>query len=493
MAMLPVADRPKGVRLSLPALMKIKKGNPHFVIELAEKFRNIFLSYGFDEIINPSIIEEKEVYQQYGKEAPLILNRSFYLSVLPTPELGLSQKITTDIKKVADVDTKKLQNIFRAFKQGKIEADNLIEELVKELDIKTEQAIAILDLFPRLKKLNPIPTKFVLRSHMTAAWFLTINSLIEKKILPLKLFSVGAKFRNEQQQDSLHLYESLVASLVIVDKNFNLKEGKLLAKKILSQLGFKKIIFETKIATSNYYKQGTEFEIFVKERGEKIEIGNGGFYSDFSLENYNIPSPVFNIGFGVERIAMLQKNIADIRKLVYPQFHTPAFFSDKEIANSIKFKKQPKTKKGKELAKKIEKAILKYKDEIGPQKFLIHKDKNIKVFISEPEADKKLLGPAGLNNVYIYQGNILGINKTNKKFEEVIKKGIKVCSYPEAISNFFAYLVEKKSFGRYTVKMADTLPSINLELDKSVEKFITSQNKKIDVRGPIFIDIEIEK
>jgi O-phosphoseryl-tRNA(Cys) synthetase len=41
--------------------------------------------------------------------------------------------------------------------------------------------------------------------------------------------------------------------------------------------------------------------------------------------------------------------------------------------------------------------------------------------------------------------------------------------------------------------MADTLPSINLELKRTVENFITSQNKKIDVRGPIFIDIKIEK
>ncbi|MCK4453755.1 O-phosphoserine--tRNA ligase [Candidatus Parcubacteria bacterium] len=473
--------------------MKRKKGKPHSVIELTEKFRKVFLDYGFEEIINPSIIQEKDVYRQYGAEAPLILNRSFYLAGLPIPELGISKKTIGEIKKIADIDVKELQKIFREFKKGTIEADNLIEEMVKKLKIKAEKATEILTLFPKLKKLKPIPTKSVLRSHMTAAWFLTINSLIKKNILPLKLFSIGSKFRREQQQDSLHLYESLSASLVVVDKKLDLNEGKILTKKILSKMGFPKVIFETKTATSNYYAPETEFEVFVKQKDKNIEVGDGGLYSPISLSNYNIPYPVFNVGFGVERLAMLKKNITDIRKLVYPQFYASSVFNDKEIASHIKLKKQPKTKIGKVLKKKIEKAILKYKDEIGPQKFLIYKDQDVKIFISEPETNKKLLGPAGLNTVYVYQGNILGINKNDKKFQKEVQKGIKVYSYIEAISNLFAWLAEKKSFGRHTIKIADTLPSINLELEKVMEKFITSKNKKIDVRGPIFVDMEIEK
>jgi len=328
---------------------------------------------------------------------------------------------------------------------------------------------------------------------MTAAWFSTISSLIKKKVLPLKLFSIGTKFRKEQQQDPLHLYESLTASLVVVDKRLSLEHGKTMTKKILSKLGFKKVIFETKAATSNYYAPRTEFEVFVKQNGKKIEVGDGGLYSKVGLANYDIPYPVFNIGFGVERVVMLRKNIADIRLLVYPQFYAPLFFTDKEIANSIELKVKPKTKWGKGLIKKIKAGILKYKNEIGPKKFLIYKGRGIKVFVSEPEANKKLLGPAGLNVIYVYDGNILGINERDKKFKEVVKRGIKVFSYIEAISNLFASLAENKSFGRYTIRISDTLPSINLELDKIIEQFITSKNKKIDVRGPIFIDIQIEK
>ena len=263
--------------------------------------------------------------------------------------------------------------------------------------------------------------------------------------------------------------------------------------KIFSELGFEKIIFKTKKATANYYEQGKEFEVFAKLDGHDVEIGDGGLYSSASRANYGITSPVFNVGFGVERIAMLMKNISDIRVLVYPQFYTSSFFNDKQIADSIAIKKQPKTKQGKEIAKKISAGILKYKDEIGPKKFLVHEDKNIKIFVSEPETNKKLLGPAGLNTVYVFDGNILGINKKDAKFQEAIKKGVKTYTYIEAISNLFATLAEEKKFGLHTIKMADTLPSINLEIKKTIENFITSQDKRIDVRGPVFIDIEITK
>jgi len=462
-------------------------------MDIVNKFRKILLNLGFEEIINPLIIKEEDVYKQYGPEAPLILDRSFYLANLPRPELGISRKIATKIKKIVDIDIIKLQKVFREYKEGRIEADNLVEELVKELKIRTEQAMEILNLFPELKRLKPIPTKFMLRSHMTAAWFLTISSLIKKKVLPLTLFSIGTKLRREQQQDPLHLYESLTASLVVVDEKFSLENGKKIAKEILSSIGFKKVIFKTKTATSNYYAPRTEFEVFVKHKGKNIEIGDGGLYSPVSLKNYNINYPVFNIGFGLERIVMTMMDINDIRLLVYPQFYATTFFTDKEIANGITLKEQPKTKWGKELAKKIATGILKYRNEIGPQKFLIYQGRGIKVFVSEPEANKKLLGPAGLNVVYVYDGNIFGISKEDKRFTEVIKKGIRIYSFVEAISNLFARLAEKKSFGRHTIRTADTLPSINLELEKVIEKFITSKNKKIYVLGPIFIDIEIEK
>lgn len=475
------------------SILKNENYKSHPVMDLVEKFRKVLLDLGLEEIINPTIIQDEEVYKQYGPEAPLILDRSFYLAGLPRIDIGLSKENIIEIKKIGDIDILKLQGIFREYKEAKIEADNLVEELVGKLKIKTEQAIAILDLFPELKELEPIPTKLTLRSHMTAAWFLTISSFLGKRDIPLKLFSIGTKFRREQRQDSLHLYESLTASLAITGASFDLEKGKELTKKILSKIDFEKVIFKTKLATSNYYAPGTEFEVFVQHKGKNVEIGDGGLYSPVSLANYNIPESVFNVGFGIERIAMILNNAADIRELVYPQFYASLFFNDKEITKGIKFKEQPKTKWGKELAKKIEAGIVKYKDEIGPQKFLIHKGQGIKVFISEPEAGKKLLGPAGLNTVYVYNQEIFGVPEKDPRADEIIKKGVKTYSFPEAIANLFARLAENKSFGRHTIRMADSLPSINLKLEERVENFITGQNKKIHIGGPIFIDAEIEK
>lgn len=469
------------------------KGKAHPVMNFVEKLRNVLLKLEFEEIINPLIVNEEDVYKQYGAEAPLILDRSFYLAGLSRVELGISKEITAQIEKIADIDISKLKKVFRKFKEAKIEADDLVEELVKQLKIKTEQAIKILDLFPEMKDLKPIPTKLVLRSHMTAAWYSTVSSLVQKNPDLLKLFSVGPKFRREQRQDAFHLYESLSASVVIAGKKVDLKQGKKLTNEILTKLGFKKVSFVTKIATSNYYAQGTEFEIFIELNGKDVEIGDGGLYSSASLVNYNISYPVFNVGFGVERMVMLMEDINDIRLLVYPQFYSQQVFSDKEIASSIEFKQQPITQKGKNLVKKIADTILKNKDEIGAKKFLVYKRQGIKIFISEPEEGKKLLGPAGLNVVYVCGGNILGINEKDKKFADVVKNGVKVCSYTEAISNLFASIAEKKQFGKYAIKMADTLPSINLTLKKEVEQFIVGQQKKIDVRGPVFIDFEIEK
>jgi len=473
--------------------METKNKKSHPVIDFTNRFREILLNHDFEEIINPSIVNEEDVYKQYGTEAPLILDRSFYLAGLPRPDLGISKKTESEIKKIANVDVKEIQQIFREYKEGKIEADDLIEELVKRLKIGTEKALEIISLFPELKDLKPIPTQLLLRSHMTAAWFLTVSSLVKKLEPPFKLFSIGPKFRKEQRQDPLHLYESLSASLVIVDKKGDLLEiGKEMVRKILSELKFEEVTFETKAATSNYYELKTEFEIFVKHNGKKIEIGDGGIYSSKSLKNYDIPYPVFNVGFGVERIVMIMKGINDIRQLVYPQFYGSFVLSDKEIADNINLKEKPETELGKNLAKEIEANILKYKEEIGPKKFLIYEGQGIKLFLSEPEANKKLLGPAGLNVVYVFNGNILGINEKDEKFKDVVEKGVRSYSYPEAISNLFASLAEKKQFGKHSIKMADTLPSINLTLTKTAENFITSEKKKIDVRGPIFIDLEIE-
>ena len=76
------------------------RGSPHPIYELIQKLRERFLSLGFDEIFNPIIIEENEIYRQYGPEAPIILDRCYYLAGLPRPDIGLSKTKCEEIRKL---------------------------------------------------------------------------------------------------------------------------------------------------------------------------------------------------------------------------------------------------------------------------------------------------------------------------------------------------------------------------------------------------------
>jgi O-phosphoseryl-tRNA synthetase len=108
----------------------------------------------------------------------------------------------------------------------------------------------------------------------------------------------------------------------------------------MRQYGFSDIKFETKVATSKYYAPGQEQEVFVNHKGTWLEIADIGMYSPVALANFDIKYPVFNAGFGIERVGMLLYEIDDVRKLAYPQFSV-ADYPDEEIAKSITYIASP--------------------------------------------------------------------------------------------------------------------------------------------------------
>ncbi len=482
------------------------KGKSHPVMKLIQKIREIFLSYGFEEISNPSIIDETEVYRQYGSEAPVILDRCFYLAELPRPDIGLSKETIAKIKEIAPTLTEneftQLRGLFRAYKEGKIEGDNFVEVMVDTLDIKSEQATAILRIFPELLKLKPIPKKLILRSHMTALWFPVLAALQKKREMPLKLFSIGSKFRREQQLDALHLYESFVASMVLMGEEITLEDGANITRIILSELGFKEANFVTKKVTSKYYAPQTEMEVFIKFKGEWIEVGDLGLYSPVSLANYDIIYPVFNIGFGVERLAMLIEDETDIRKLSYPQFYSVTEFTDQQLAEMVGIGEKPETAGAQKLADSLIQTSLKNAEQRGPCEFLAYEGEisgvKVSAYVFESDKDAKLLGPAALNMIYAYDGNILGIPEKGMDNTSIVKetreKGVATgIRYLDALTRLFASMVEKKIkeeiFGEVILRTKTVkLPSdVNVRISPSAEQYITSKNKKIMVKGPTFI------
>jgi len=487
------------------------EGKTHPIIDLILKIRNILLSLGFEEILNPSIVEDKEVYRQYGPEAPVILDRCFYLAGLPRPDIGIDKKTISELKKtipeLTDEKIEKLKEVFRAYKEGKIEGDNLVEELVVKLNIKEEQATTILGFFPEFLRLQPIPTRLILRSHMTALWFPVLASLQHKRSLPLKLFSIGPKFRREQRLDPLHLYESYVASIVVMAEEISLEDGIELTKNILSRLGFKDVRFIVKTATSKYYAPQTEMEVFVKSGEEWVEIGDQGLYSPVALANYGIEYPVFNVGFGVERIAMILHGETDVRKISYPQFYETVEYTDEELARMVEIKEKPETVEGKRIVDAIVQTAIKNAEEKGPCKFLAYKgkilDKDIEVYVYESDKDAKLLGPASLNTIYVYNGNILGIPEKGLENEELVvkarEKGVSTgIRYLDAFASYTAYqienMVKKGETGEksFRVKIVKNPSDINVKIAPPAERYITSKNKKIMVKGPTFLGVKVK-
>ncbi|KXB07812.1 hypothetical protein AKJ56_02300 [candidate division MSBL1 archaeon SCGC-AAA382N08] len=485
-------------------------GSLHYLYELVQEFRKVFKELGFQEMVVPTLIEKEEIEKQYGPEAPVILDRVFFLAGLDRSDLGISQKDLDKIKDKAPEfeNVEKLEKILREYKKGEISSDDLTEVMTERLNVTEEQATHILTLFESFRELEPIPSDMTLRSHTTAGWFQVLQKMQFRKPLPIQLFTVGPKYRREQKLDETHLYRSWTASLVIMTEEMSLEDGERIARKILKKIGFEEVECKTKAATSNYYAPNSEFEIFVEhpKTSEKIEVGNTGFYSPISLANYEIPYPVFNLGIGLERILMIRTGVQDIRELVYPYRYKKIDFSDSEISQMINYIKKPKTETGKKIMGYIEKTAKKCKDEPSPCEFHVFKsninNKKVTVKLIESEDNTKLIGPAAFNQIYVNNGNIIGVPPDGWENDEMLKKVRKngtptKITYMKAFANLSARKIEEmieknKEKEKIRVGMIESLKDINLKLDRPARRYITDNNKKIDVRGPVFTTTQAE-
>jgi len=472
---------PRNTTIHLPA-----KGKSHPLRDLMQRAREVLLARGFDEAENLTILPDSDVARQYGPEALVILDRAFYLAELPRPEIGVSQQRIQQVEKIVGrpIDVAALSGILRAYKRGDIEADDLIDELMKQLSILDTQATEIIHkVFSELYQLKPVPTDKTLRSHMTATWFHTLSALQDKSTYPVALFAVGPRYRNEQREDAHHLRVHHSASIVIMAPEMSLEAGRAITTDILQDFGFEKVRFETKAATSKYYAPGLEEEVFVEYRGQWLEVADIGMYSPVALANFEIKHPVFNAGMGMERLAMILQGADDIRKLVFPQFSV-VDFSDQDIAASLSPISAPKTERGQKMAKAIEGSARKHKDEIAPCEFIAFKDNRVVVKLVEREAGKKLIGPAGFNELCVADGTIYSDLQPSGTYTGY--------SYMRGVSLAAAALAEEATEPcEYQVKMVRHLSDLNLELPDAVRQHIERQQKKIGIGGGMFVTVEI--
>jgi len=478
---------------------KAAPGKSHVLFDTLQKLRNAYLDLGFSEVINPVFLEDKEIKRQFGPEALAVLDRCYYIGGLPRPDVGLGDEKIKLIEGLgASVDKEKLQDVLHKYKKGEFGGDDLVYKIAGALDVNDSLGGKILsDVFPEFKALEPESSKITLRSHMTSGWFLTLQDAIKKNPLPMNLFSIDRCFRREQQEDETHLRTHHSASCILVSEDVSVEDGKAVAKGLLKPFGFEDFEFRPDEKRSKYYAPDTQTEVYAKHKKLGwVEIATFGMYSPVALSQYGIEYPVMNLGLGVERLAMILHNTPDVRELVYSQIYADLVMSDSDIASMINAEKSPETDEGKKIAKAIVIGAEKYASEKSPCEFEVYTSESIKVKLTESEENKKLIGPAAFNDIFVNDGNIYGLPPG--KSEDIRKNGVD-CSirYIDAIASLAAHDIEKsvakgEKESLTSVGMARSLNDINLALEDVALRYITSNNKLIDIRGPIFITIEAE-
>jgi O-phosphoseryl-tRNA synthetase len=338
---------------------------------------------------------------------------------------------------------------------------------------------------------------------MTAAWFDTLAMIQKNTAIPVKLFSIGPRYRREQREDATHLRVHDSASCVVMDEDVSIDLGKWIVKEFLRPFGFEDFQFrQVTTGTDTYYAPGKHFEAFAfhpdfqeieSEDAGWLEVADFGLYSPLTLANYNIEYPVINCGIGVERIAMLMLGYKDIRTLTYPQFYGEFALTDDELASFITLNNTPVTQQGREIQRAIVDICKIHGADASPVEFLVWEGELqaqfVRVSVIEPEENTKLCGPAFLNKIFVKDGNIIGAAKPQGVSTDI--------TYIEAFAAEAAYAIEQalkngKNKLEVRVRIARSPNDINIRIDPVATRYITSRNKKIDVRGPVFTMIRMQ-
>ena len=521
----PSVVTPPGHAASYPCL-SFKRAQAHPIFATINRLRETYLSLGFDEAENPVIIEEQDIYRQFGPEAMAVLDRVFYLGGLPRPNVGIARKQLDEINEILmshrsplfhhDVvpvaqahhhenyqpmtkETEEhLRETLHAYKKSEIDGDELTFELSKVLGVDDALVVHILDaVFPEFRALVPESSRSTLRSHMTSGWFMTLGAIWEKTALPIRLFSVDRCFRREQAEGPTRLMTYHSASCIIAGEDVTIEDGKAVSEALLSAFGYTDFRFQPDEKRSKYYMPDSQTEVYARHPVHGwVEVATFGMYSPSALAEYGIGVPVMNLGLGVERLAMIAYNSNDVRQLCFPQFF-PRPITDREIARAVHVREEPVSLEGKQLAAAIFRVATANGAAAGPCSFDAWEGTlggvAIKVAVEEPESNAKLCGPACANEIFVHEGSILGVPDV-EKWKQVRTEGISTgISYLSAVAALAAARIEEAArCGKSTivqVKMAKLPSDINLKIEEFAMRAVTDNNKKVDVRGPVFLSV----
>jgi O-phosphoseryl-tRNA synthetase len=167
---------------------------------------------------------------------------------------------------------------------------------------------------------------------------------------------------------------------------------------------------------------------------------------------------------------------------------------------------EPRTEEGKKIAKSILKVATANAEAPSPCEFLVYngkvQGKSVKVYLYEKEQNSKLLGAAALNQVFIYNGSILGVPLKGMDNVEIVRvtreKGVPTgIRYIDGIAAQAAAGIEEavsnnREIFDLWVRLARRPSDINVKVSDKARRFIMNRKKKIETTGPIFVGVRAE-
>jgi O-phosphoseryl-tRNA synthetase len=492
------------------------KGTQHPVHEMIQGLRTILINSGFNELENSFFVSEKDIFKQHDVTPNLMFDNIYYLAESQRPIVSLTQDQINDLQNIVpELNLLKFNEILSEYQENKIENYEIFKRLQLDLDLTSEQITKMLKVIPQLNESNPKLTNVTLRSTMGSAWFTTLAAIVDKENLPIKVFSTGIWFKRGPKLNELKLTSHYGASCIIMDEKITVENGKVIAGAILNRLGFKELEFKTNDQSKNFNVTENEFSILLG----KIEIATCGVYSKPVLNKYGIEIPTLYINFGLEHMVMVQKGIDDIRELMYPQFYKAWKLNDQEIAEALQFIIKPKTEIGKEIANNIVKICEKNGNTPAPCEFKVwegavsttnncipeestkpmgNNKKTLSVTIFKHDKDSKLCGPAYMNEVVVRDGDVFSLPVSgfvdDKNNLDTIHTNIR---YLDAFSKMIGRKIERRILKNklkdkleFKVGIVKDMEDVNLQLDGGALRYVLTNNKKIDIRGPMFVNIE---
>ena len=162
-------------------------GTVHPIFDTIQKLREAYIRLGFSEAMNPVMVEASDVYRQFGSEALAVLDRCFYLAGLPRPDIGMSDERISQVnallgRELSGEEAEALRQILHGYKKGKVEGDDLVQEIARALGAHDALISVVLEkVFPEFRELKAEATTRTLRSHMTSGWFLSLSNLHHRR------------------------------------------------------------------------------------------------------------------------------------------------------------------------------------------------------------------------------------------------------------------------------------------------------------------------